>query len=86
MMSSNSIVAILREDWDPIGIADVPLAQDEYHDYASRIASLIADGITPHDLAGLLLNFERDLMGLTGDVERADETGVSGSGREVDGV
>lgn len=73
MMTSNSIVAILREDWDPIGIADEPIVQDEYRDYASRIVALIEDGITPHDLAGLLISFERDMMGLAGDAERADK-------------
>lgn len=63
MMMPHPIAAILREDWDPIGIADEPMAQDASHDHASPIEVLIADDTVPYDLAGLLRSFERDVTG-----------------------
>ena len=36
-----AIREILLRDWDPIGVADVPEAQDEYDSYISQIYGLL---------------------------------------------
>ena len=67
-----AIEKILLHDWDPIGIAHEPRAQDEYRNYALEIATLFERGGNSRDMAELLLKIERDMMGLNGDTERAD--------------
>jgi len=47
MTTSNSIVAIFGKELDPIGIADEPVAQNEYDEDARRSAAPIADGTRP---------------------------------------
>lgn len=61
---------ILRTTWDPIGVADVPEAIDEYDAYVSEIARQIMAGARAQDLAAHLARLERD-MGLNSNTERA---------------
>jgi hypothetical protein len=60
------IAAVLLNDWDPIGISDVPEAADEYDSYVGRIYRLLASGATATDLARHLRNIEVETMGLSG--------------------
>ena len=44
----DAIRQVLLHDWDPIGVADVPEAQDEYDSYISQIyGMLIRQGVSP---------------------------------------
>jgi hypothetical protein len=60
---------LLRElfmhEWDPIGVRDVPEAQDEYDNYIGEAYVLLMDrGATAEDMEGYLRGVE-DYMGLT---------------------
>ena len=52
-------------EWDPIGVRDVPEAQDEYDNYVGEAYVLLMDrGATAEDMDGYLRGVE-DHMGLT---------------------
>ena len=55
---------ILLEDWDPIGVADVPEAQNEYDGYVGGLYRLLAEGAPPPAVAAHLAGLEGDQMGL----------------------
>ena len=65
--------AILLAEWDPIGVADEPAAQDEYDSYAPGVVTLLADHATGRVLADHLLNIERERMGLAGNKATAEK-------------
>ena len=62
---------ILLRQWDPIGVADVPAAQDEYDSYVGEIASAVRTGHSASEIADHLVLIETDEMGLFGDRDRA---------------
>lgn len=66
-----TVRAILLNDWDPIGVAGIPEAADEYDSYAAPIARMIVAGNSISELANHLLENEVDAMGLKGDQDRA---------------
>ncbi|MEI6572705.1 MAG: hypothetical protein WCO61_04070 [Alphaproteobacteria bacterium] len=70
-MTREKIISILLYEWDPIGIADVPQARDEYDAYVNSIAALVSKRIQKEEIARALLDIERDEMGLSGDFPRA---------------
>lgn len=74
-MSANDLAkqvrAVLLHDWDPIGIADEPAAQDEYDSYAPGVVRLLLSGATSATIADHLIAIERDRMGLPGDLSAA---------------
>jgi hypothetical protein len=55
---------ILLSDWDPIGIRDVPEAQDEYDSYVGGVYRLLADGASAVEVAKHLARIEGEQMGL----------------------
>ncbi len=55
---------ILLNDWDPIGIRDVPEAQDEYDSYVGGVYRLLADGAAAVEVAKHLARIEGEQMGL----------------------
>jgi hypothetical protein len=59
-----SIRRVLLEDWDPIGIKDEPLAQDEYDMYVGAIYRLIASRASPMEIANHLARLEGDQLDL----------------------
>ena len=65
------VSAILRDAWDPIGIRDVPKAEDEYEDYVPAVAKCVAEGASAGEIAEVLLEIERESLGLPGDMARA---------------
>lgn len=66
----DALVRLLGETWDPIGVAgDVA---GEYAGYAPRLVGALRDG--EEAVAQRLLSFEREEMGLAGDVPRARRT------------
>jgi len=68
----NTIENILLSEWDPIDIADVVEAHDEYRAYAISIKRMLYAGRTEQEIALALLEFERENMGFNGDVDRAN--------------
>ena len=65
------VCATLLKEWDPIGVADEPAAQDEYDTYAPLIVSMLRAGASGEAVARHLLSIEREQMGLPGDASRA---------------
>jgi len=63
---------LLLRSWDPIGVQDVPEAQDEYDNYVPRVFSLLANRATPKQVADYLFAVETDRMGMTGDDSKRD--------------
>jgi len=56
---------VLLHDWDPIGVQDMPEAQDEYDGYVGGVYSLLASGASVEQLAEHLWKIETDTMGLS---------------------
>jgi hypothetical protein len=65
----DSIRRLLLGSWDPIGIADVPEAQDEYGTYIGGVYGLLASGASPETVAQHLAGIQRDSMGLSVELE-----------------
>lgn len=61
------IQKILLKEWDPIGIQDIPEAQDEYGSYVSDIYKLIQSKRTESEVFDYLWGIETEHMGLSGD-------------------
>jgi hypothetical protein len=55
---------ILMKEWDPIGVDDIPEAQDEYDRYIPQVISLLLRGATPEEIAEYLSTVEAREMGL----------------------
>lgn len=62
---------ILLHSWDPIGVAEIPAAADEYDQYVKPIVTMIVAGAAVGELANYLLEIETHRMGLKGDERRA---------------
>jgi hypothetical protein len=60
-----AIRLVLLRDWDPIGVRDVPEAQDEYDGYVGGVYRLLVSGATLSELAEHLLQIERESMRLS---------------------
>ena len=60
----DSIREVLIRDWDPIGVQDVPEAQDEYDGYIGGVYRLLASSASEDAIAMHLASVERDAMGL----------------------
>jgi hypothetical protein len=71
MPSTHTIRTLLLADWDPIGIADEPRAQDEYDAYIGPILRLLAGSEARVRVSDYLMRVERERMGLAGDQDCA---------------
>jgi hypothetical protein len=56
---------ILIHEWDPIGVGDEPMAQDEYDAYIPGALRMIADGKSDLEIAEYLEKIETEAMGLS---------------------
>ena len=56
---------MLLHEWDPIGIQDVPEAQDEYDSYVGGVYRLLASGASEEQLVEHLRLIETSNMGLS---------------------
>ena len=54
---------VFLEEWDPIGVADEPLAQDEYDGYLGSIYDMLARGASEAEIARRLNFHETVDMG-----------------------
>lgn len=59
--------------WDPIGIKDVPEAEDEYDGYVDGIFLILKSMCSREQLLDYLWSLETESMGLTGDREGAEK-------------
>jgi hypothetical protein len=57
----------LLYDWDPIGVKDIPEAQDEYDAYVSSICKMLRAGQSSAELCAHLRWIEVERIGLDGD-------------------
>jgi len=64
---TRDVDAILRTDWDPLGVADEAHAWNEYANYAPEIARLVWRGASVEDIAAHLRAIAVERMGLTAD-------------------
>jgi hypothetical protein len=60
----SAIGAILLKEWDPIGVKNEPMAQDEYDRYIGGVYRLLASGPTEQQIAAHLAGLEAGRMGL----------------------
>jgi hypothetical protein len=61
--------SVTMSQWDPIGVADEPLAASEYDSYLAQIVERLRAEVTDDDLAGYLGDV-RTRMGLERDLPR----------------
>src|SRR5947208_1152051 len=67
-----AIRQVLLREWDPIGVADVPQAQDEYDSYISQIYGLLIRREPKQKLIDFLWWVETEHMQLYGNRGRAE--------------
>lgn len=60
----------LLHEWDPIGVGDIPEAQDEYDGYVASIYGLLIHRSPEQKIFDHLWWLETEHMGLTGDRQR----------------
>lgn len=68
----DAIRGILLRDWDPIGVADLPEAQDEYDSYIGQIYGMLVRREPTYKLVDFLWWAETEHMGLYGDRRRTE--------------
>ena len=56
---------LLHYLWDPVGVAGVPEARDEYQSYARRVFMMIVDRVPPMHIKKYLQRIETERMGLS---------------------
>ncbi|MCA9406287.1 MAG: hypothetical protein KC684_07115 [Candidatus Omnitrophica bacterium] len=54
---------ILIEDWDPIGVKDIPQARDEYDSFVPSIISLLNTDVEEEQLFEILMMTATENMG-----------------------
>jgi len=73
---TEQVQRVLLQDWDPIGVNDEPLAQDEYVSYASKIAGMLWHGADKARIADHLYQIETHAMGLSGSQARCESVAL----------
>jgi hypothetical protein len=68
-----AIREVLMREWDPIGVADVPEAADEYDSYVSQIHGLLIRREPLDKLVDFLWWVETEHMGLAGDRRKTEQ-------------
>lgn len=63
--SFQAIHDVLIREWDPIGVSDEPMAQDEYDSYIPVILRLLSEGADEIKIAHHLEQIETVSMGLS---------------------
>jgi hypothetical protein len=67
-----AIHQILLHDWDPIGVRDIPQAQDEYDAYIGEVYGLLIRREPRYKLLDFLWWVETAHMGLRGNRHRTE--------------
>jgi hypothetical protein len=58
--------ALLMDHWDPIGVAGIPEAADEYDTYVGHIAGMLRQGMPADEISEYLHHVRAVLIGLGG--------------------
>jgi hypothetical protein len=61
---------VLLQEWDPIGVQEIPEAQDEYDGYVPTIYTMLISRMPANEIFEYLLWLENEHMGLTADKQR----------------
>ena len=66
---------ILMRNWDPVGVAGIPDAADEYDDYVRRAYVMLTDQrATAEEIAAYLFDIATNHMGLSSSAELAERS------------
>jgi hypothetical protein len=68
-----SVAEVLLKEWDPIGVAQAPQAQDEYDGYVGDVCRLLLMRSSTREVFEHLWSLETEHMGLRGNRERTPE-------------
>ena len=68
-----TIRQVLLKDWDPIGVRDIPEAQDEYDSYVSTIFKMLTSRKPRQEVFEYLWWLETEHMGLVGDRQATEK-------------
>jgi hypothetical protein len=68
-LNHSAVRLILLADWDPLGVAGILAAENEYDSYVEEVLHL-AKHASPHALAQHLHEIETKKMGRAGDMQR----------------
>ena len=77
----SQIAEILLPDWDPIGVADVPQARDEYDSYVGGVYRVLASGGSLAEIEAHLRDIEVRMMGLDKATHEADVARATAAGK-----
>jgi len=69
-LAFKAIHDVLIMEWDPIGVGDEPLAQDEYDSYIPVIYRLISEGSDDLTIARHFEQIETERIGLSSSGDR----------------
>lgn len=59
--------------WDPIGVAGIPEARNEYNGYVPQVFRMLKEGADEERIAAHLMGLVTSRMGMDGDAARARE-------------
>lgn len=76
MPGFDRIRRLLRQDWDPLGIAGEPQAADEYDDHALQVFRMVQERRAAADIAGYLDEAWQGLSGTPPTAEARMRTAV----------
>ena len=79
-----AIRSILLDEWDPIGVAEIPEARDEYDAYVSPVRRLLESRVSKRELLDYLWWIETVHMRLDGDFARTERVAARLIGLVVD--
>lgn len=75
MSLRQAVGEVLHYVWDPIGVAGVPQARDEYDGYVDDICNMLCQDSDASSLARHLVCIADQQMGVVGTEERAEFAG-----------
>lgn len=71
MLDLAQVTRVLREEWDPFYLNEIPEAAKQYDAYAPALLGLVLNGADEAAIAAHLLTLETEAFGLEGDPARA---------------
>jgi hypothetical protein len=71
MLELAKVTRVLRDEWDPFYLNEIPEAAQEYDAYAPALLGLVLNGADEAAIVAHLLTVETESMGLDGDPARA---------------
>ena len=73
MSREDELKRVLLLDWDPIGVSELPEAQDEYDSYLLSVVALLSSGGSQQQLADHLHWLSTVQMGLGGNRQHSEK-------------